>query len=491
MKHLLSDLELGKVSTHIAEQMGLHFPPSKWQSLEQCLCHAAKGLGFQDIRQCVTWFTSATASKEFIETMACYLTVGETYFLREIRCFDTLEQQILPAIIRKRQGREQRLRIWSAGCATGEEPYSIAILLYRMRETLRNWEISILATDVNPHALRKAREGVYTNWSFRNTPADFKENYFRKTAEGRFELLPEIKEMVKFSGFNLAEDPYPSLLTDTNALDVIFCRNVLMYLTPQLALKVVERFQHCLLDGGWLFVSPCETSNPLFSGFEPIAFPDAILYRKLRGGKRGRGNEEQKEDVSPRRLHDLPTQKVPRFSDPSPLPDLALPEADPYRESLALYERGAYGEAAERVASQLARDKDDTRALALLSRICANEGRLTEALNATDQALAGDKLNTGLHYLRAVILQEQGLDDEAGASLKRALYLDQDLVLAHFTLANLEQRRGKIKESRRHFDNTLTILDRYPPDKVIPESDGMSARRLKEIIRGTTLRMCE
>ena len=141
------------------------------------------------------------------------------------------------------------------------------------------------------------------------------------------------------------------------------------------------------------------------------------------------------------------------------------------------------------VTMQLVQDRNDTRALALLCRIYANEGKLAEALKASDLALATDKLSSGLHYLRAVILQEQGMYDGAATALKKALYLDQDMVLAHFTLANLEQRQGKVRESQLHFNNALSLLEKYRPDDIIPESDGTFAGRLREIIRATTAGM--
>ncbi len=486
MKSSLSDAMLDDVSRCIAERMGLYFPRSKWRSLEQALGTAAVELGLKNAQECAEWFMSSPLSREHVETLAGYLTIGETYFLRENRCFEILEHEVIPDMLRAKKGHEQRLRIWSAGCATGEEPYSIAIMLHRMGDLLPGYDLSILATDINPHALRKARAGVYSEWAFRTAPPWFKENFFRQAGDKQYELLPHIKNMVTFSFLNLVEDSYPSLTTGSNALDMIFCRNVLMYFTPELAKKVVARFKLCLLEGGWLFVSPCEVSNTFLSGFKPVAFPDATLYRKQGIGEKaesekGRNGEtELVMNLSP--IHRFPASPV---QESSPVQE----EVSHYQQALALYERGAYSEAAAMAASHLSRESNDTQALALLCRIYANEGKLDDALRASDQALAADKLSAGLHYLRAVILQEQGMNDEAAASLKKALYLDQDLVLAHFTLATLEQRKGKVKESQRHFNNALSLLDRYRPDEIIPESDGMFAGRLKEIIRTTSARM--
>ncbi len=472
MKPLLTRVELERVSADIARHLGLHFPPSKWPTLENGLSAAATELEFGNIHECVARFTSAPPTKELIESMAGFLTVGETYFFREARCFEMLQHRIIPDIISKRRGGKQRLRIWSCGCATGEEPYSIAILLHSLRKELRDWDISILATDINPHALRKAGEGVYTKWSFRTTPPGYQKNYFSETGDGRFELLPVIREMVSFAGLNLVEECYPTLAAGEDTFDVIFCRNVLMYLTPKLATQVVARFHRLLPDGGWLFVSPCESSNSLFSGYEPIAFPDAIFYQKSNGRNRA---QPEKITITPP-FHGDETKSLKT-------------EAPPFRQALTVMEGGAYRELSEINTLPLPRERHESETLGLLCRRYANEGRLVEALQVSDEALAANKLSAGLHYLRAIILQEQGMNDKATVSLKKALYLDQDLVLAHFTLATLEQQKGKFKESRRYFHNALSLLGRYNMDDIIPESDGMSAVRLRDIIMATTAAM--
>ncbi len=467
MKPLLAHAELELLSADIARHLGLHFPPARWQTLENGLRAATKGLKFGDIHECVARFTSFPPTVELIESMAGFLTVGETYFFREARCFEMLQQQIIPDIIRKRHGGKQRLRIWSCGCATGEEPYSIAILLHTLRKELFNIDISILATDINPQALRKAREGIYSNWSFRTTPTSYQKTYFRETGDGRFELLPIIREMVSFASLNLSDECYSSLVAGNDTFDVIFCRNVLMYLTPELASQVVARFHRLLSTGGWLFVSPCESSNSLFSGYEPIAFPDAIFYRKYDGRN---GAQQGIRNVSSL-VHDESSKILKR-------------EDQSCRQVLTVSERATYRESSEN--SSLKQEQLESEALELLCRAHADEGRLADALYLSDRALASDKLSAGLHYLRAIILQEQGMNDEATASLKKALYLDQDLVLAHFTLATIEQRKGKFKTSLHYFHNALSLLDRYNRDDIIPESDGMSAVRLRNIIMATT-----
>jgi chemotaxis protein methyltransferase CheR len=489
----LSDDVLERLSEFIAANMGLHFPRNRWRDLAQGVSSSARELGFEDLKACMEWILSSPLSKKQVEILAGRLTVGETYFLREKRSLDILMEEILPDMIRTRSGDERRLRIWSAGCSSGEEPFSMAILLQETGAAARDWNPSIIATDINSGALRKAAEGVYGEWSFRGPPRGFREKYFRKTGDGRFEILPHIRKMVSFSYLNLVEDVYPSLLNNTNAMDVIFCRNVLMYFTPDSANKVVNRLYHALVDGGWLIVSPCEASHLRFSQFRAVTFADAVLYRKqgTRAGEQGAvrscqtiSNPLGADIQTAARSHHFPLP-CPR----PPPPDLRTPNnlpsapPSPYEEAVALYEQGRYTEAEGRLAVLPTSTPEDVAATVLLCRILANQGKLAEARKLVEKAISVDRLKADLHFLRAMILQEQGALEEATLSLKRALYLDQDMALAHFSLANLAQRQGKGNEARRHFVNTLALLGRYRPDDILPESDGITAGRLTDIIR--------
>lgn len=495
---------LARFSDFIAAHTGLHFPRKQWRTLERGMAGAAVEFGFDDPESCIRWIMSSPLSREQIEILARHLTVGETYFLREKRGLEVFEEEIVPELIRTRQGDGRHLRIWCAGCSTGEEPFSVAILLKAMGAALRGWEISILATDINPSALSRAEEGVYGEWSFRRPPQGFREKYFRRTGDGRFAILPQIRKMVSFSYLNLAEDVYPSLQNNTNAMDVIFCRNVLMYFTPDRARMVVERLHRSLVDGGWLIVSPCEASQLLFSQFKAVNFPEAILHRKEGAGvggqgtvlrARGSGSAAAGQPVPiplpaglrpPPSLRQTPTPRPLPAPDSRPLPP--APCSVPlYEAALSLYEQGCYPEAEEKLALFRAANREDLKAIVLQCRLRANQGKLAEARDLLEEAIGADRLTAGLHYLLAMILQEQGAIGEAIASLKRALYLDQDLVLAHFSLGNLALRQGKIKESRKHFANALSLLDRYGPADILPESEGLSAERLREIIRTTAV----
>jgi chemotaxis protein methyltransferase CheR len=516
MAYAISDILLSRLSEFVAAQMGLHFPKERWNDLERGIITAAREFRFSNTESYVESLISSPLTQNHIETLASHLTVGETYFFREKKAFELLEDQILPEFIRSRRGTEKRLRIWSAGCCTGEEPYSIAIVLNKLIPDLQDWNITILATDINSRFLEKASRGVYGDWSFRDTPVWIKERYFKWTKESRFEILPHIKKMVTFSYLNLAVDAYPSLFNNTNAMDVIFCRNVLMYFAPERWKRIIHNLSLSLVESGWLIVSPSETSQILFSQLVTVNFPGAILYRKVLSPELRVSNlnfRAPSSDSTPATARSEPA--ISSFE--SPVSDFGIEEAssdsqlcaspkDPvwggasasggetlnsepaalYLKALALYDQGRYTDAAENIAAFLSQNQDDAKAMALLSRIYANQGKIAEALNWCERAIAGDKINAAFHYLRATILQEQGAIDEAIKSLKRALYLDQNYVLAHVALGNVTKQHGKLRESKKHFENALSLLSAYRQEEILPDSEGMTAGRLMEFMSSTS-----
>jgi chemotaxis protein methyltransferase CheR len=500
MTESIPDTMLLHLSEFVADRIGLYFPKKRWDDLERKICSAATEFGFKDAQSCAGWLLSSPHTKSQIEILASHLTVGETYFFRQKKSFEVLKEHILPQLIRSRRGSGQHLRIWSVGCSTGEEAYSLAILFSKLIPDRKDWNIRILATDINPRFLKKASEGVYSEWSFRDTPQWVKERYFKKRDDSLFEIISPIKEMVTFSYHNLAEDTYPSILNSTNAMDIIFCRNVLMYFAPERAKQVIDKLYHSLVDDGWLIVSPSETSHFLFSQFTSVNFPDAILYRKagrlpqtleiLQAGPDEEANISLQTppgfitEINPEVTFSVENREtLPKRPGPSLPPAIDEQKtAEPQTSDT----QGRYIEAADRILKLIADDQKDPKAATFLARAYANQGRLDEALEWCEKAITADKLNSGLHYLRAAILQEQGSIDDAVVPLKRALYLDQDFVLAHFALGDLAMRRGRRRESNRHFRNALMLLRGYDHEDILPESEGITAGRLSEIITSIT-----
>ncbi|MEI6563021.1 MAG: CheR family methyltransferase [bacterium] len=434
----LSDDDLARVSDFVAERMGLHFPPERWAELRCGLEAARIEFGFDDAVNCARWMMSATLDLGQINVLASYLTIGETYFFRQKDLFTLLEEQILPSFVSARRGKVQRLRLWSVGCCTGEEAYSLAILVHRLIPDLSHWNITILASDINLRFLQKAQAGEFREWSFRNAPDWLKERYFSVTGTGQYAIAQDIRKMVIFSPLNLVEDTYPSLLNDTNAMDLILCRNVLMYFAPEQAEKVVGKLALALTEGGWLAVSPCESYCVSTPGLVRCGIPGASLFKK------SRTDQERPESV----LSAAPVSaaKPPGTSEGERPP--CLP-----------------GNEYESMAQEL-----------------ANQGKLEEALTWCGQALAANPLDPTCHYLRAVILSEQGNVAEAARAYHRCIFIAPDFVLAHFAMGNTVRQQQKHHDACRHYGNALRLLRQCEPEDIVPHSEGLTAGRLTDMI---------
>lgn len=495
---------LCQLSEYLASHAGWNYPRERWRDLARGVAGITREAGFEDVDSCVRWLLSGSASNENIDILARHLTVGETYFVREHSTFHALETTVLKDIIQARSESTRSLRIWTPGCCTGEEPYSLAILLARMIPDLETWKVTIIATDINRVFLQKARDGVYGEWSFRGTPQWIKEKYFTQVGKTRWELDQRIRDMVKFSFLNLKSDVYPGL-NESERIDLISCRNVLMYFVPEHADRIVERFYQSLSDPGWLIVSASETSHISYRQFEVVNFPGAVFFRKDTSG------------TPARNLLDIVTEfasiaddSLPAFFEPAEIEEeshfasFEFPELEPatendaqspiddcenpYDVALARYQQGSYLDAAElleawlsaNVGANTSVDQRD-RSMTLLARAYANQGKLTEALKWCRTAISSDKLNAAAYYLLASILQEQGEVDEAISSLNKALYLDHEFVIAHFALGNILMMLGRSAESRRRFETAIKLLPNYRQDDVLPESEGITAGQLAEI----------
>jgi chemotaxis protein methyltransferase CheR len=475
MKHALPENTLLQLSEFISSNLALHFPQKRWNDLERNIISASKEFGYNDVEKFIQHIISSPLTRENVEILAANLTINETYFWREPQTFEALEQKIIPGLIRHRQHGERRLRIWSAGCSTGEEPYSIAIAFSRLIPNMKDWNISILATDISPRILHKAIAGEYGQWSFRGAPQWLKENYFIQKPNNKFEIIPDIKSMVKYEYLNLAEDIYPSSLNDTNAMDIIYCRNVLMYFTQDRFRQVSRRLYNSLVQSGYLVVSASELSMQNFSEFVPVNVPGMVLYQKT---------SKKIKNQNKFTFVESPPESVVFQMPPEPDNNIeAIPQKiDPvYEETLNSYTQGNY----EDVIDKLPKDDQTSEERILLIRAYANQGKLPEAIELCKIAIANDKIDPRLQYLYATILQENNQLDEAVESLKRAIYLDSNFVLSYYALGKIYERLGNVKNANKCNKNVLTILSKCSQDEILFESEGLTAGRFKEIINAS------
>lgn len=271
----LSDELYGLFRELLLRRSGLFYPEHKREDLSHGLSLVLKTTGARNLAEL---YSNAINDDAIWDAIVTHLTIGETNFFRNKPQFDALRNHIFPDIIERRT-MLHAIRLWSAGCATGEEPYSIAMLLRDIVPEFASWHINILATDINPNFLLRAREGLYGNWSFRETPEGIKSRFFVQEGN-RWRLFPEIRAMVTFYRLNLIELNYPSITNGTSALDMILCRNVTIYFNEQTTRKIVEHFYKSLAPGGWLIVGHSEPQASIYHQFEVHNFPNTVVYRK-------------------------------------------------------------------------------------------------------------------------------------------------------------------------------------------------------------------
>jgi len=469
--------DLSAPAALVSERMGLYYPQDRWPDLARGLERAATALGFASTHSFITHLLAEQFGQREIEALATHLTIGETHFFRNPDLFAKLESWLLPELIAERQSTHS-LRLWSAGCATGQEPYSLAILVSRLITKLDSWDVTILATDINPEAFNAAKAGEYTQWSFRGTPAWAINGYFSKLSDGRYRLDQSIRDMVTFRYLNLAEDTYPSPATGLADFDLILCRNVVMYFSPAVVKKVGDRLHRSLREGGYLVVTPSEASRDMQCGMTSMLTGGEVVYKKTPATQLASSDERVKHKPAVRRTPD------PAFGPGAG----SWPEVDRRKETrpFAAYAKRKAAAEAEMKTKKSAPKRSVPRLegeqAAREARLLANKGDCRKALELCETALQTDKLNPSLYYLKASILQELGRHDEAERALQSTLFLDANFALARVMLGAIARGQARWGEAFKHFAAALSQLEQMPPDHVLPETDGLTAGEMAETV---------
>lgn len=431
-----------------------------------------------------------TRHASVLERLVSYLTVGETFFFRNADHFRALRDRIIPEIIRT-GGEERTLRIWSAGCSTGEEPYSVAILLDRDFPILSDWDVSILATDISREYLTRAEAGRYRAWSFRGTDVLNDPRYFRLTGD-EFLIADRIRSRVRFRWLNFVHDVYPSALTQTVGLDLIVFRNVAIYLRPEVTREILRRFARCLRPGGYLLLGETDFRRDLLSesDFDVIRDGETMLLRRP-VTSRPSAREILLPPILPPILPPAPPRAVGREEEAAAI-ELAELEAFLRRPSVkpappaferfrALRESGEWETAAE-LLPELPAGRPRGEAALLLARSALATGSSARARELADRAVAEEPLLVEGHLLLGCLREEAGELESAAAALRKAVYLDHGNPTPYFLLGIVLSRAGAASESARALGNARDLAARLPASTPLPHGEGLVAGRLVQIL---------
>lgn len=445
----------------------------------------------------------AESRTQLLERLTGQLTIGESFFFRNEHHFEALREHVIPEILRTNV-EQQQIRMWTAGCAGGEEPYSLAILLDMILGQQAAWNVSILGTDLNPGFLARAREATYRAWSFRQTDVHKNGRYFQKEGE-TFRLISRVRDWVRFAYLNLVKDVYPSPLTGTVGLDLILFRNVAIYLKPDVTRLIIQRFHEALRPGGWLLLGETEVSGLPTDGFIPRRFDHATLHQKSYSQ-----SQPVVRDVTFKRpvlvdagmrdqlrMPDVPTipdwvplpvrtsheKELSRPQSPA-LPDLSMQKSLPFAAWDTVEKLLAHQEfdRAESVIDGLTNKLDRSQVRLRYVRALMSSAEVNRARNSLEICLKEQPLSIESQLLKAGMSEEAGELKLAEQACRRALYIDRNCPMAHFHLALIQQQTGDYAGAKRSLHITLKLVEGKEPHKLVEYGEGVCYGRLQEMI---------
>ena len=261
----------------IHEKSGIFFADNKMYLVKNRLIKRMNELGINSYRDYFYHVKYDTSLKEFNNLMNL-VTTNETSFFRNEPQLLSFSEEVLPLIIneKKQMTGTKTLRIWSAGCSTGEEPYTLAIIILEKLKSLAGWKVEIIANDISEQALQKARQGEYSGLTLRNTDTEILNRYFIKNGDV-YRVKQEIKALVNFSHLNLND---PRRMSVNTGYDTIFCRNVMIYFSEEVKKELVRRFFNTLRPGGYFYIGHSETLHGISKAFKLVYFKNALVYHK-------------------------------------------------------------------------------------------------------------------------------------------------------------------------------------------------------------------
>jgi chemotaxis protein methyltransferase CheR len=550
MKAALNRADVESFRDLVTPRLGFKFDDDKLDMLADILRQRMKATGCEHYSLYERRFATHASARLEMRRLAQHLTVCETYFFRYLEHFRAFADFVVPHLLRAQhqgpQSQRPQLRLLSAGCASGEEAHSLAILLRDWVPDLSPHNIAIRGIDVNPSMVEKARSAIYSAYSLREMPANLLSKYFHQEGQN-FRLDDSVRSLVNFEERNLVEED-PSFWHE-GAFDVVFCRNVAMYFTPEAARSVMARIAHSLVPGGFLFLGHAETLRGISQDFHLRHTHDTFYYQRRKDGDadcmatvplittaRGTSSSSSssravgepagswfeaiqrsserivnlttRENVALRSpllrsaLKDSPAnrpltpenhdaaQSAPRSALPPASPAAPLP-APRWDRILAIELLGEerFEEALELLRTLPPESKADPDAQLLLAVLLTNRGNLAEAEKICQHLLELDELNAGAHYLMALCREHVGDRKAAIAHDEAAVYLDAAFAMPHLHRGLVAKRSCDLETAKEQLGQAVELLAREDASRVLLFGGGFTREALTEFCR-TELRSC-
>ncbi len=455
MKVKLTTEQFDMLRALLSRAAGLVFDESRRQSMAYSVAERVRESGAADVTAYLAMLDDPGERQRLLDEV----TIQETHFFRNPPQVRALRKYVLPELIEHASRNGRRLRIWSAGCSTGEEPYSVAMILRELMPSTAGWDVKVIATDISERALEAAREGRYGARAVQMASPEELARFFQPAPAGLGnDVRQEVRELVDFRHHNLVTEPVP--FAPEERVDLVLCRNVTIYFGRQTTRALMERLHRCLRDGGYLFLGHSETLWQVSEQFHLVSLGTgdeaAFVYRRQdgKGERRAVLPDRRTADQGPPRSQVDRRTSARRLEVPKPAPKpvaaepilVAPPRATAVR---AIIEQGDY------------------EAAALLA----------------DEMIAAEPLNGEGFYLRGLALTDLGRDDDALVDLRKAVYLEPSMGFAHFLLAGVLDRLGHPAAAAVEYGASAATLGKHPGDTTAHELGGRSVQELVGLCR--------
>jgi chemotaxis protein methyltransferase CheR len=504
---------LQQLSSLLLERAGLKITPDGYHSLRLALSTRMPVVGIVNAEEYVKMLRSA---EDELRSLLPLVTVGHTEFFRDPKQFRALESRILPDALWRARRENRRVSIWSAGCATGEEPYSLAMVL--AEQGALPIEVDLWATDLNLAAVEAARQGRFSARRVAGMHGDRRTRFFRPVEDG-YEIVSSLKDYVRFDGQNLAVPVFEKVKPES--LDLILCRNVIIYFDLPTIRALMERFLAALRPGALLLLGYSESLFKVYDRFEMVEMEGAFVYRRpvkplaprtpigagntksysnsallpsTRALKTTLDTSSKVPTVSPggpvsRKTMEVPVSKASEASpSANPVPEpprkslevsavgaeagrtrttempawsLMLAPGERLNAAVRMIERGDFVSAVATVEQLLTDEPGHLDALLTLGNIYSLSGRVVDARDAFAQAINREPLCVEARVFGGLAELQAGELAEARAELGKALFLEPSLAIGHYLMAQVHERLKEHEAARRHYRNAISQL-RFP-----------------------------
>ena len=468
MKVVLSEEEFATLRALLARVAGLSFDDARRESLGYSLGARMEEGGVPSVR---AYLALVERDPGELQRLLDEVTIQETHFFRNPPQIRALRSHVLPELVRHAGVNGRRLRVWSAGCSTGEEPYSVAMMLRELLPSTAGWDVKVIATDVSQRALDQAAAATYGTRAVQMASPEDLDRFFVRHPGGLYEVRPEVRDLVELRHHNLVTEAPPEA-----GIDLVLCRNVTIYFSRETTRALMQRLHGCLRDGGYLFLGHSETLWQVSEDFRLVALgsgdSSAFVYRRVEPG------EERRRVLPDRRTADEGApQPGPERRQSAPRRAAGLIEVLTKPRRLPLTREPArvalFG--APVAAAPVAESSGDALASA---RAALAEGGYEAAAELASAAAGTDPLRAEAHYLRGLAMVNLGRDADALVDLRKAVYLDPHSGLAHFLLAGVLARLGDPAAAAREYRAAADTLGRQPSDATASELGGRSVGEL-------------